>query len=223
VHDAVGDLAALLAELGVDRPVYLVGNSYGGVVALRCALDRPELVAGLVIIEAHTVGDATGDWTELMSNTLTITALGLAHDRLADQLRLLGDRKLARSAQLADSLLNGTTLIDDVAATPPLRGLELGAVSCPVLAVYGVHSDLADAGRELAGYLPDCTLHVVEDHAHTVLREATPLVRSLVLDWFAERAGPVPAGATAAISGSRTAPARTTTVNDRRAAERGRQ
>jgi pimeloyl-ACP methyl ester carboxylesterase len=188
VDDAVDDLAALLTALGVARPVVLVGNSFGGVVALRFALRRPQDVAGLVVIEAHTVGDGAGDWTEHMSNTLTVTALGLAHDGLADQLQKLGDRKLARAARLAGELLNGTTLIDDVAATPPLHGPELAAIGCPVLAVYGVHSDLAPAGRQLARHLPDCTLHMIPDQAHTVLREATPLVRALVLDWLTRRA-----------------------------------
>lgn len=190
VDDAVDDLAALLTELGVHRPVHLVGNSYGGVVALRCALRRPDLVAGLVVIEAHTVGDSADDWTEHMSNTLTVTALGLAHDDLAGQLSRVGDRKLARAARLADDLLNGTTLIDDVAAGPGLRARELAAIGCPVLAVYGVHSDLAGAGRQLARHLPDCTLHMVDGQAHTVLREATPVVRTLVLDWLAGRVMP---------------------------------
>ncbi|SDT17053.1 alpha/beta fold hydrolase [Actinoplanes derwentensis] len=190
VDDAVDDLTALLAALGVDRPVYLVGNSYGGVVALRFALRHPRQVAGLVVIEAHTVGDGAGDWTEHMSNTLTVTALGLAHDDLADQLSRLGDRKLARAARLADDLLNGTTLIDDVAANPALRGPDLKTIGCPVLAVYGEHSDLADAGRQLDRYLPDCTLHMIPGQAHTVLREATPLVRTLVLDWLTRRAVP---------------------------------
>jgi pimeloyl-ACP methyl ester carboxylesterase len=189
VHDAVADLAALLAALGIARPVYVVGNSYGGVVALRAAIDRPELVAGLVVIEAHTVGDRGGDWTEHMGNTLTVTALGLAHDDMPGQLGLLGERKLARSARVADALLNGTTLIDDIAATPPLPAAELATVRCPVLAIYGEHSDLAAAGGELARHLPHCTHRVVSEQAHTVLREATPLVRDLTLGWLARHAG----------------------------------
>jgi pimeloyl-ACP methyl ester carboxylesterase len=194
VDDAVADLAALLDALGVDRPVYLVGNSYGGVVALRAAISRPDLVAGLVVVEAHTVGDEAGDWTEHMSNTLTVTALGLAHDDMAGQLALIGERKLARSAKIATALLNGTTLIEDIAATPPLGAAELAAVGCPVLAVYGEHSDLAAAARQLGHAVPDCDLHVVDGQAHTVLRECTPLVRDLVLDWLADR-GAVPATA----------------------------
>ena len=180
VRDAVADLVAVLGALGIDRPVHLVGNSYGGVIALRAALDRPDLVAGLALIEAH----ATGDWIDRMSDTLAVAALGLEHDRVPEQLRRLGARKEARMAATADALLNGTTLIDDLAATPPFGPAELASVRCPVLALYGEHSELAGAGRDLGLHIPDCTVHVLPGLAHTVLREATAEVRDLLLDWL---------------------------------------
>lgn len=43
-------IAAAVAEAeGLDRPV-VVAHSYGGAVALRLALDRPELISGLVLL-----------------------------------------------------------------------------------------------------------------------------------------------------------------------------
>ena len=49
------DLAALL-EATDFYPVHLVGNSYGGVVALRLAADRPELVRSLSLHEPPFFG-----------------------------------------------------------------------------------------------------------------------------------------------------------------------
>jgi pimeloyl-ACP methyl ester carboxylesterase len=46
---ALGDMAALLADLGIDRAV-LGGHSLGGYLSLDFALRHPDLVAGLVLI-----------------------------------------------------------------------------------------------------------------------------------------------------------------------------
>jgi pimeloyl-ACP methyl ester carboxylesterase len=46
----VGDLGAVVQAAG-DRPAVLVGHSWGGLLALLLALRRPELVAGLVLVD----------------------------------------------------------------------------------------------------------------------------------------------------------------------------
>jgi len=201
VEDAVDDLAALLAGLGVDRPVHLVGNSYGGVIALRAAVRRPDLVAALALLDAHeALGDGS-DWLEDMVNSLTVAAWRFTEHDVPDQLlRAFGRRarKTARMAATVDALLNGTTLIDDLAALRPLDPAELAAVRCPVLAVYGEHSDLRAAGDHLARTLPRCRLVTLPGLSHTILREGVDLIRPLLLDWV-----PVPpsrADASAAVS-----------------------
>jgi pimeloyl-ACP methyl ester carboxylesterase len=44
-------IAAALRKLGYDK-AYVLGQSYGGSVALRLTLDQPDLVAGLVLVSA---------------------------------------------------------------------------------------------------------------------------------------------------------------------------
>lgn len=185
--DAVADLDALLDALGIDTPVYLVGNSFGGVVAARMGLIHPERVAGLVLIESHCTG---GRWVEEMSNTLTAIALGLELDRVHDQLGRLGERRWARQAGVANALLNETTLIEDLATSKPLRHHELAALDCPVLGVYGEHSDIVSAARDLEQYVPDGTVVILPGLGHTILREATDTVRDLVLTWLADAMRP---------------------------------
>jgi pimeloyl-ACP methyl ester carboxylesterase len=48
-----GMIAALIEQLGLDRPL-LVGHSMGGAVSLALGLDRPELVRGLALIAPLT-------------------------------------------------------------------------------------------------------------------------------------------------------------------------
>ncbi|MGW3007762.1 alpha/beta fold hydrolase [Streptomyces sp. NPDC001219] len=185
---SVADLVALLGSLGLDRhPVHLVGNSYGGALALHTALVRPDLVASVVLIDSHL----TGDWIEDMTDTLTVAALGLEHRRLGEQLAAAGRRKEAKLTAAADALLNGTTLIEDIAAGTPFTSRDFARLRRPVLAVYGEHSELLPGARELAMTAPDCALCVLPGVGHTVLSEATEALCDALLDRLGAPAGAV--------------------------------
>lgn len=187
VADAVEDLCAILDALGVHRPVYVAGNSYGGILAARMAVAVPERVAGLVLIEASCAGASAADWIEAMANSLSVTALRLEDDGALEQYKKAGQRRLSRMMTTIDGLLNHTSLLDDIAVEQPLSPDELTAIRCPVLGVYGEHSDLVSAAAELDKYVPDCTMKILPGIAHTVLREATDVLRDILLAWLAER------------------------------------
>lgn len=59
VSEQAADARALLRQLGIDR-AHVVGHSYGGVVALQLALDAPEVVHSLALIEP-AIPAALGD------------------------------------------------------------------------------------------------------------------------------------------------------------------
>jgi pimeloyl-ACP methyl ester carboxylesterase len=187
VHDGVADLCALLDALGVTEPVYLVGNSYGGIVAARMAVEAPDRVAGLVLIEADCAGTGAAAWFEDMANTLTAAALGLEYDRVQDRLHGTGQRKVARLAAQAHALLNGTSLIDDLGAERPLDLAELAMIDCPVLGVYGECSELAGAADDLRRHVRGCQVEILPGLAHTVLREATGTLQGIFTGWLALR------------------------------------
>lgn len=52
----VADLGALLAHLGVERPV-LIGHSYGGTLAAAFAAEHPDRVSGLVFLAPGAIRD----------------------------------------------------------------------------------------------------------------------------------------------------------------------
>lgn len=72
--DGVTELTIRFLERHVREPAVIVGNSFGGHVALRIALDRPDLMRGLVLagsaglIERTTVSDVqirpSREWLE---------------------------------------------------------------------------------------------------------------------------------------------------------------
>ena len=77
VDTNVDDLVALLDQWGIDEPVHLFGNSFGGVVSLALAHRHPERVASLFLIEAHF---AVEGWGEHMAGSLALAAFGLDED-----------------------------------------------------------------------------------------------------------------------------------------------
>jgi pimeloyl-ACP methyl ester carboxylesterase len=189
-RDGVTDLCALLDALNLTEPAYLVGNSYGGLIATRLAISAPERVAGLVLIEAICAGPRAAAWIEDMVNTMTVGALSLEYEGIADRYRTAGRRKMAKLATTADALLNGTSLIDDLATEQLLDAAELAALDCPVLGIYGAQSELLDGADDLRRHVRDCRVEVIDGLAHTVLRDASRQVRDIVMDWL-----PVPATA----------------------------
>ena len=60
-QEHVGDLAGLMGHLGVTR-AHLVGASMGGAVAVRAALEHPDLVASLAL--AGAVVDGFSAWSD---------------------------------------------------------------------------------------------------------------------------------------------------------------
>lgn len=173
VSDSVADLAAILDTLGVDGPVHLVGNSYGGTVALGFAVGYPERVASMVLIEAHV---PVPGWAEQMAATISDSRRWAQYGR-----------EIARRAALEKDLLHRTTLVTDLQATEPLAERELRAFTCPVRAVYGEHSDVLRHAHRLDSLLSRYTLTVLPGLDHFVLARAPHVVRTIVLEWFATR------------------------------------
>ncbi|MET0136513.1 MAG: alpha/beta hydrolase [Kibdelosporangium sp.] len=186
-QDSALDLLAILDELGVQEPVYLLGNSYGGIIAMHTALKDAGRVAGVIVVEAACAGPSGESWVEDIVNTLSVAALGLEYDRTEEQLKALGQRKVAKLAGNADALLNGTTLIDDLGTGALLSEQDLAQVGCPVLGVFGAESELVEAAADLAKHVPDCETHVIPGLGHTVLREATAQLLTTVLDWLGSK------------------------------------
>jgi pimeloyl-ACP methyl ester carboxylesterase len=187
VADHVADLAALLDAWAVHEPVHLVGNSFGGVVALAFTQRFPERVASLVLIEAHF---ATEGWGEHMAGSLALAAFGLDEAGVKDWLAENAGRKLSRLARHSERLLMETTLIDDLQREQPFSREALAGIRCPVLAIYGESSDILDRARDLEAHVPRCELHIVPRCSHSVLFEATGFVRERTLAWVTANAEP---------------------------------
>lgn len=184
--DLVVDLDALLDQLGITEPAILVGNSFGGLLALAFAIGFSERVAGLVLVDAH-LGDE--GFAEEMAGTLSLE--GDARDRrIADSFQSWAgrhsERKRNRLAETARALVGGTSLVEDMRVTSPLSSDALRTVTAPVLALYGERSDLRARAEARLGPLPRCRIEIVAGATHSVLWEATDEVRRRILAFLDE-------------------------------------
>jgi pimeloyl-ACP methyl ester carboxylesterase len=190
IEDSVADLGALLDALEVSGPVHLVGHSYGASIALRAALAEPARFASLVLIEPHcTESHDCADWVEDVADMLTACALALEHNPIEGNLSTSERRKRGSGAGRlveANSFLNGTSVIEDIASAPPFTDEELGRLRVAVLAIFGEYTDLASSARKLAACVPDCRLQVLRGLGHSVIRDARDVVLAMVESWLAE-------------------------------------
>lgn len=195
VDDHVDDLCGLLEAWDIDRPVHLVGNSFGCAIALAYTRLHPERVASLVLIEAHF---ATEGWGEHMAGSLALAAFGLDKANVKEWIDEHGSRKLNRLVRRSEKLFLETSLIDDLQQERPFPRRDLEAISCPTLAIYGEGSDILDRARDLERYVPECELHVIPECSHALLFEATAFIRERTRDWVTNT--PQPARRDAAAS-----------------------
>jgi pimeloyl-ACP methyl ester carboxylesterase len=151
----------VLEALAVE-PAILVGNSLGGAVALRCAIDEPKRVRGLVLASPAGAHASDEDWAELHRKFHV--------DSRADA-RVFLDRLYYRPPWLTHLFAHE---MPAMLSRPAVRELfesasnenlpgpdELGRLSMPILLLWGQHERV----------LPDASLDYFTRHlpAHSVI------------------------------------------------------
>jgi pimeloyl-ACP methyl ester carboxylesterase len=151
------DLAALAADL--DGPIDVVGHSWGGLVALRFALDYPARVRRLAIVEAPLPPSRFAEDTGFLDQAPEQMLAALpqpVRDAIAG-----GRRQATNLLASLRFLAEGSTLLADLRAEPDLDDAELATLARPVLLVYGDRSACRATGDRLARVLPDARLCVL--------------------------------------------------------------
>ncbi|KDN20644.1 alpha/beta fold hydrolase [Amycolatopsis rifamycinica] len=183
--DFVADLDDLLRQLGVDRPVHLVGNSFGGTLAYSYAVAHPSRVRSIVCIESEP---ATEVWAEKMSAILAHTVRFLQVEESFDWIEANFSAHHRRLARMAAERITSTKMAEEVPLGPLLSWEQVAAIGCPVLSILGSHGYQADDLEALTSLLPNGELHVFEGQGHSVLVEQHRQVRELVLAWIERHA-----------------------------------
>ncbi|MCO5220155.1 MAG: alpha/beta fold hydrolase [Thermomicrobiales bacterium] len=188
---SVTGIAADVAETlttGNRKPSILVGHSLGGAVALKLAVDHPDLVAGLVLIDSAALGSSISqELLDLMGGSSGVeTARGLLSLFFQDQ-KLVTDRGIEEMAGFHE---DGGWAAQQAVANAAFSGgsqqfglfSELGSIDKPVLLIWGEHDrviPLSDAVAALTVF-PDGLLKVLPDTGHVPQVERAEAVATAI-------------------------------------------
>jgi pimeloyl-ACP methyl ester carboxylesterase len=198
LEDFTADLDALLDELGITGRVQLVGNSFGGTLALDFAVHHAERVAAVTVVES---GPATQDWAAAMSGALHQATETLPEQEALDwfvaeygavastrQGDARHDAHIARLGRKAARLIADTSISTDIPGGRLLTDVQLKEIDCPVLLINGQDGLVGEQSAQLAELLQDCEVAVVPGQKHSVLVEAADEVGALALEWALSQA-----------------------------------
>ncbi len=180
-----GELRALLASLATG-PVVVVGHSMGAKVALRLAVEAPEMVRGLVLVAPVPIGPA--GFTEKGQAYLRATA--------GDPVRLRAWLAKTIADPPDDATLDRLCAV--AAQSPPAAVLEsleswmyadlaekAQGVAVPAVVIASALDAPEAAQSKVAALLPDARFVVVPDAAHYAILERPGAIASRINDFVA--------------------------------------
>lgn len=188
--DYVADFAALIERLQLP-PLAVVGHSMGGSIALRLALDHPQLLRALVIVDSganvaqrECLLAELGD--ELLVNGLSPPRLEAAVATWFLAPRVDQVRKYLAIALASPGTIRACSLAQHMASD--LRS-EIPGIRLPVLVLHGEHDRtraLAEA-EFLRDAIPGSELRVIGGAAHVPQVEQPDATLAAMRDFFARR------------------------------------
>jgi pimeloyl-ACP methyl ester carboxylesterase len=172
----VDDLAALLAELGIDGPVHLLGNCFGGTVAFSYAIRHPALVSSIVAIESSP---PTETWRATVAHQMGELADKLTSEGTLARISKNREKRIAAYDTVTAAIIPG------IAGSPLPTENQIAAISCPVLCVYGGKSKMAVKWEpQVRALLPHARVVTVPNQMHWVLVDQSEAVREIVVPWL---------------------------------------
>ena len=172
------DIAGLVDQLGL-APVHVAGISDGGVVALDCALRRPEMTRTVTVVGANY---CVHDGIRAFAATLDPDALELASPEAAAEFARRHDR--GKHAGYWKDLLR--QIVANNTANPAWSEADLRRIACPTLLIAGENDPFATAEQmaTMKRAIPGAEWLVVNHAGHPVHFEFPEIVGPRILDFL---------------------------------------
>jgi alpha-beta hydrolase superfamily lysophospholipase len=199
--DDAGTVAALLRQRHPGRPLYLLGESMGGAVALAVLAETPTAADGAVLVAPAVWGRSTMNPLQratlwLLVHTrpgmlLSGSGLGVTASDNTAMLRAQGKDPLVLKEARADALWGLTDLMDRALAAAP-------GVTAPALVLYGERDEIIPRRatcRMLSVLASPARVAVYPNGYHMLTRDlGAGVVLEDVATWLADPGAPLPSG-----------------------------
>jgi pimeloyl-ACP methyl ester carboxylesterase len=168
VAQHVEDFWALMDELGVDKPVHVLGGSYGGAIGFKLALDHADRVASLSLVDPLL---QLPDWGESLALSLEyyLDRMNNSSNGVEELMELFQTTARRRATALADRgrrILEGTSMIAEVRTEEQWSLEQFRSIKPPVLAAIGLSSLMLPLVDVLPDLVPGIRIVGVEGANH---------------------------------------------------------
>lgn len=176
------DILALADALGWDR-FALLGHSMGGMAAQHAALEAPERIAGLVLMDTAPgpMGGVDPDVIALGKSVVSAGGMALlvkAQREREGELTSAADRRLretrpgyaafGEAKALACAGDMWLAMVDEIVTTQPDRLRDLAGLTVPILVMVGEQDrPLVPHARAMAATIPGARLEIIADAGHS--------------------------------------------------------
>lgn len=169
IGEASRVLAALIEQEMDGGPVTLAGISLGGWAAVRLALDRPELVSRLLLVDAGGYRDQ--DWEAIESLVRVEDLAGV--DRLYGALFVRAPWLLRRArATFLETYTSRAVrdVLEDLSEADTFDDADLARIQVPTGLIWGECDGLftVATARAMTAALPHATLEVLPNCGHAI-------------------------------------------------------
>jgi len=198
-REHAAEAKSLMDQLGIDR-VHLVGTSYGGEVALRFAIDYPDMVKSLCVIDSASELDQLlisfiESWKRLaLEGEPEKFYWGVVPALYSEEYLLREFEAVKKRAELFNKVSKDyffgqvqlyKTFLKDLNLTP-----ELHKIMCPTLVVCGENDILKPPkfSRIISIHIAGSEFVIIPNAGHVVIFEKPEILKTLLIGFVLKHA-----------------------------------